>query len=55
MRKYGDKEVCEAQIAYNRYVVLVVSITDAASELIRGFVLAKVADRDGVQEVKVII
>jgi hypothetical protein len=34
MRKYGDKELSKAQIAYNRYVVLVTSITDGSSELI---------------------
>jgi hypothetical protein len=34
MRKHGDKELSEAQIAYNRYVIIVTSITDAALELI---------------------
>jgi hypothetical protein len=34
MRKYGDKEMSKAQEAYNRYVIVVTSITDAASELI---------------------
>jgi hypothetical protein len=34
MRKYGDKELSKAQIAYNRYVILVTSITDAAPELL---------------------
>jgi hypothetical protein len=34
MRKQGDKELSAAQIAYNRYVILVTSITDAAPELI---------------------
>jgi IS4 transposase len=33
MRKYGDKTVSEAQAAYNRYVTLVASITDATAEL----------------------
>ncbi|MDR0374281.1 MAG: tetratricopeptide repeat protein, partial [Treponema sp.] len=34
MRKYGDNEVSEAQRAYNRYVIVVTSITDAAPEVI---------------------
>jgi IS4 transposase len=34
MRKYGDKNVSEAQKAYNRYVIVVTSISDAAPELI---------------------
>jgi hypothetical protein len=34
MRKYGDKEPSGAQRAYNRYVVPVTLITDAAPELI---------------------
>ena len=34
MRKHGDKEISAAPIAYNRYVALVTSITDAAPELI---------------------
>jgi hypothetical protein len=34
MRKYGDKELSEAQRAYNRYVIVVRSITDAAPEMI---------------------
>jgi hypothetical protein len=34
MRKYGDKELSEAQRAYNRYVIVVTSITDAAPEMI---------------------
>jgi hypothetical protein len=34
MRKYGDKELSKAQIAYNRYVIVVASITDVAPELI---------------------
>jgi IS4 transposase len=34
MRKYGNKELSGAQRAYNRYVVLVTSITDAAPELL---------------------
>jgi hypothetical protein len=33
MRKYGDKEVSGAQKAYNRYVIVVTSIADAAPEL----------------------
>ncbi|MDR1072509.1 MAG: hypothetical protein LBL45_02390 [Treponema sp.] len=33
MRKYGDKTLSEAQAAYNHYVTLVVSITDATAEL----------------------
>jgi IS4 transposase len=33
-RKYGDKELSGAQKAYNRYVVLITSITDASPELI---------------------
>jgi hypothetical protein len=32
MRKYGDKELSEAQKAYNRYGVIVTSITDVAAE-----------------------
>jgi IS4 transposase len=34
MGKYGDKELGKAQIAYNRYVIVVTSITDVAPELI---------------------
>jgi len=34
MRKHGNKELSEAQIAYNRYVIIVTSITDVAAELI---------------------
>ncbi|MDR2660377.1 MAG: transposase [Spirochaetaceae bacterium] len=34
MRKHGDKELRKAQEAYNRYVIVVTSITDAAPELI---------------------
>jgi hypothetical protein len=34
MRKYGDKELSEAQKAYNRYVILVTSVTDASPELL---------------------
>jgi hypothetical protein len=34
MRKHGNKELGKAQIAYNRYVIIVTSITDAAPELI---------------------
>jgi hypothetical protein len=33
-RKYRNKELSEAQIAYNRYVVLITSITDATPALI---------------------
>ena len=33
MRKHGDKNVSKAQRAYNRYVVLVTSITDVPPEL----------------------
>jgi hypothetical protein len=35
MRKYGDKNVSEAQKAYNRYGIVVTSITDVAPELIQ--------------------
>jgi hypothetical protein len=34
MRKYGNKEPREAQIAYNRYVIIVTSIRDVPAELI---------------------
>jgi transposase len=34
MRKHGDHELSEAQTAYNRYVIIVTSISDAAPELI---------------------
>ncbi|MDR2730535.1 MAG: transposase, partial [Treponema sp.] len=34
MRKHGNKELSKAQIAYNRYVIIVTSITDVAPELI---------------------
>jgi hypothetical protein len=34
MRKHGNKELSEAQIAYNRYVIIITSISDAAAELI---------------------
>ncbi|MDR1232079.1 MAG: IS4 family transposase [Spirochaetaceae bacterium] len=34
MRKYGNKTLSGAQTAYNRYVVLVTSITDASPELV---------------------
>jgi hypothetical protein len=33
MRKHGDKELSKAQIAYNRHVIVVASLTDAAPEL----------------------
>jgi hypothetical protein len=32
-RKYGNKELSKAQMAYNRYVIIVTSITDVAAEL----------------------
>jgi hypothetical protein len=35
MRKYGNKELSGAQVAYNRYVLLVTSISDGSSELYR--------------------
>jgi hypothetical protein len=35
MRKHEDKELSEAQKAYNRYVVIVTPISDGAPELIR--------------------
>jgi hypothetical protein len=34
MRKYGDKELSEARRAYNQYVIIVTSVTDASPELI---------------------
>jgi IS4 transposase len=34
MRKQRNKELSKAQIAYNRYVILVTSIRDVAAELI---------------------
>jgi transposase len=34
MRKHGNKELSQAQTAYNRYVIIVTSISDAAPELI---------------------
>jgi hypothetical protein len=34
MRKYGTKALSEAQIAYNRYVLVVTSITDASPEVL---------------------
>ncbi len=34
MRKHGNKELSKAQIAYNRYVIIVTSIVDVAAELI---------------------
>ena len=34
MRKHGNKELSKAQTAYNRYVILVTSIVDAAAEVI---------------------
>jgi hypothetical protein len=34
MRKHGDKELSRAQIAYNRYVIVITTITDVAPELI---------------------
>ncbi|MDR0585451.1 MAG: transposase [Treponema sp.] len=34
MRRHGNKPLSETQIAYNRYVILVTSITDAAPELV---------------------
>jgi hypothetical protein len=33
VRKRGDKELSEAQTAYNRYVIIVTSITDGDPEL----------------------
>jgi hypothetical protein len=36
MRKHGNKELSKAQMAYNRYVILVTSITDVTAELILG-------------------
>ncbi|MDR1956857.1 MAG: transposase [Treponema sp.] len=35
MRKHGNKELSKAQRAYNRYVVVVTSISDAALDVIR--------------------
>jgi IS4 transposase len=34
MRKHGNKKLSKAQRAYNRYVIVVTSISDAAPELI---------------------
>jgi transposase len=34
MRKQGNKELSKAQIAYNRYVIIITSISDAVPELI---------------------
>jgi hypothetical protein len=34
MRKHGDREPSGAQTGYNRYVIVITSITDAAAELI---------------------
>jgi IS4 transposase len=34
MRKHGNKELSKAQTAYNRYVIIVTSITDVAAEVI---------------------
>jgi IS4 transposase len=34
MRKYGDKNISEAQRAYNRYVIVATSITDATPAMI---------------------
>jgi hypothetical protein len=34
MRKHGNKELSKAQMAYNRYVIIVTSITDVAAELL---------------------
>jgi hypothetical protein len=34
IRKHGDKELSKAQIAYNRYVIVVTSIIDVAPELL---------------------
>jgi hypothetical protein len=34
MRKHGTKELSEAQIAYNRYMIIATSISDAAPDLI---------------------
>ena len=34
MRKHGNKELSKAQMAYNRYVIIITSITDIAAELI---------------------
>jgi len=34
MRKQRNKELSKAQMAYNRYVIVVTSITDASAELI---------------------
>jgi hypothetical protein len=34
MRKYGTKALSEAQIAYNRYVILITSITAGSPEVI---------------------
>jgi hypothetical protein len=34
MRKHGTKELSEAQIAYNRYVIIATSLSDGAPELI---------------------
>jgi hypothetical protein len=34
MRKYGNKELSKARRAYNRYVIVVTPISDAAPDLI---------------------
>jgi hypothetical protein len=34
MRKHGDRPLRDMQTAYNRYVIIVLSISDAAPELI---------------------
>jgi hypothetical protein len=36
MRKHGNKELGKAQMAYNRYVIIITSITDVAADLILG-------------------
>jgi hypothetical protein len=37
MRKYGDNELSEAQKAYNRYVIVVTSLTDGTPEMVLDF------------------
>jgi hypothetical protein len=55
MRKYRDKNLSAAQTAYNRYVILVRSITGATAELIVDLYRPTVANRAGVQAIKVVI
>jgi hypothetical protein len=54
-KTFGEKDIVMGIGAYNRYVIIVTSITDAAVEAVLDLYRQQVPHRDGIQRVKVII